>query len=397
MSIFCLTGARVPVFDHQDIDLDFETLEPNITLHLVAIDTLINYIAQNPPQLDNMTNLGSLRERYLGTQQAVQENQCTLIENHVRFDKTEIGKIMRDNVLYLASIREPISHLKSLCHFFYLYSTLFNITGDNKFEVFITEPEFYDTKRFTQNFLAKEFGYDEGVTNLDAFLEMVNTTFDIVLSERFEESLMILKRKYHWTLKDLLYIKLLRTGYTEKRENTDAAMKTKLCTWSPVDCKLYNMLKNRHMNLERDYPGNLQEELTIYQNMNKIVYSACSSFFRNITKRWVELDLPLGDLLKQIELFNITFPKTAYSESFNVDCYDCLAMMLNDKVIHWLLRVRQRPNMCSDRVWETLVYNNVFIGYELKEKHVIDLLCSPKLEKYNLPYNLKYEILMKLS
>ncbi len=140
--------------------------------------------------------------------------------NHLQvFSYPKVAKIMPQDTVYIAIVREPFERLHSSFEYYrnQLHREyLMKAAGTDPFRTFIENPMSFEPlnpiESFTNNRMALDFGYPPGkindANNVQRFLDHVDSIFDLVLvSDVFDESLILLRRRMKWAMKDVLYIR----------------------------------------------------------------------------------------------------------------------------------------------------------------------------------------------
>ncbi|XP_066300955.1 galactose-3-O-sulfotransferase 2-like [Branchiostoma lanceolatum] len=179
--------------------------------------------------------------------------------DHVVYDDRILRTLMPDDTVSVAILREPLSHLKSVFHWWHLEQK-YNISSHSGSDVvssFLDNPVYYETRFssnvenlrpfvYTRNFQSYDFGFPIHLSDHDQvvqkFLETVKTQFDLVMiMEYFDESLVLLKRLLCWDLADILYLGFQRSrSYSYKTAKISTETVEKHRQWSKVDYNMYD-------------------------------------------------------------------------------------------------------------------------------------------------------------
>ncbi|GFO37255.1 galactose-3-o-sulfotransferase 3 [Plakobranchus ocellatus] len=152
--------------------------------------------------------------------------------SHIVYNRQILGQYFPDSAVRVAIIREPMQQALSALHYYAtVFPKKFILAGirkhqKNPFDGYLQHPEdFYprsdricaqpgsyisnrmsfDLGFPTQNFFASK----ENDTKIELFLNRLNQEFEIVLiSDYFDESMVLLKRLLRWSIKDILYLKV---------------------------------------------------------------------------------------------------------------------------------------------------------------------------------------------
>lgn len=141
-----------------------------------------------------------------------------IIANHLRLNNSELKSLMPSDTKLVTILREPNSLFDSLYNFYNL-KHLFGVS----FEHFLAElysNSTIDSKlnsrlngRFGRNQMSFDLGlnvsqFEENKT-IDAFIERLDATFDLVLiSDRMDESLVLLRHHFCWSVSDVVVFRL---------------------------------------------------------------------------------------------------------------------------------------------------------------------------------------------
>ncbi|XP_078616839.1 galactose-3-O-sulfotransferase 3-like [Branchiostoma floridae x Branchiostoma japonicum] len=219
--------------------------------------------------------------------------------HHTIYNRTRFQEIMPNDTIYVTIIRKPLNHLKSAWNY-YNYSKRFRLSNvTNPIETFLANPSKYDHSCghgihvpvcLTQNSISVDLGFppsdnkkvtlgshtDRREDITQKFVRTIEHNFDLVmLTEYFDESLVLLKRLMCWTLQDILYINM----NVKNRHGQEIPLPTQLQRtheeWSYVDYALYdhfNKLFWRRINSTgNDYWG----EVKYFRDLNKEISRQC--------------------------------------------------------------------------------------------------------------------------
>ncbi|XP_028321215.1 galactose-3-O-sulfotransferase 2 [Gouania willdenowi] len=169
--------------------------------------------------------------------------------NHMRFSKSEVAKVMPTDSFYFSILRNPVAMMESIFNYyksipaFQKAHSLDNFL-DNSWKMYNTS---LTNNHYAHNILAFDFGFDNNVTaRTDDFEERTNMAiagieqdFDLILiSEYFDESMILLKHALCWSLEDIVSFRLnSRSEHQRRNISPDTAEKVK--QWNVLDWKIY--------------------------------------------------------------------------------------------------------------------------------------------------------------
>lgn len=167
----------------------------------------------------------------------------------MRFNKTEVQRLMPNDTIYITILRDPVSMFESLFSYYNQYCQSFKRVANGSLEAFLQNPRRYyrpDEKdsMYARNTLTFDLGGDKDRTKdvayARAFVEEVEQVFSLVMiAEYFDESLVLLRHLLSWDLDDILYVKLNMRTESSKRSLTPG-LPAKIRAWNSLDALLYD-------------------------------------------------------------------------------------------------------------------------------------------------------------
>uniref|UniRef100_A0A8C6PH99 Galactose-3-O-sulfotransferase 3 n=1 Tax=Nothobranchius furzeri TaxID=105023 RepID=A0A8C6PH99_NOTFU len=173
-----------------------------------------------------------------------------IIANHMRFNRHELQNLMPNNTKYITILREPASMFESLFAYYINHAEAFRRVPDGFMETFLEDPlQYYwpkeDNAMYVHNTLTFDLGGDKDrpaadVAYAQEFVAEVERVFSLVMiSEYFDESLVLLRHLLSWDLQDILYVKLNMRKESSKK-SLSPALSQKIRAWNTVDAHLYD-------------------------------------------------------------------------------------------------------------------------------------------------------------
>ena len=144
------------------------------------------------------------------------------------------------------------------------------------------------TRSYTNNRMSLDLGFDldnfeaskKSKLEISAFIEQIEKQFDTVLiSDYFNESLILLKRCLRWSMKDILYIKrnaakFGKNSVWHRTPMTRPLINKTFKNWDLVDYELYEHFKPIFLDKVKEEPL-FQDELSTYTALMRKVYDYC--------------------------------------------------------------------------------------------------------------------------
>ncbi|XP_061566220.1 galactose-3-O-sulfotransferase 3-like [Cololabis saira] len=175
---------------------------------------------------------------------------ANIITNHMHFSKTALQDLMPNNTIYVTIIREPTSMFESLFTYYRNRCQSFKRVLNGSLEAFLNNPFNYyrpeeGDSMYAHNSLTFDLGGDKDrpptdVAYAQAFVAEVERAFSLVMiSDYFDESLVLLRHLLSWDLDDILYLKLNMRAVTSKKSLTPG-LSAKIRAWNSIDAYLYD-------------------------------------------------------------------------------------------------------------------------------------------------------------
>ena len=153
------------------------------------------------------------------------------------------------------------------------------------------------------------------------FLQHVDKVFDLVLiADRFDESMVLLKRRLRWTLKDVLYMKLNKRRKENRQQvQVPALLKARFQAFDQFDIALYDYFSEQFNLTVLEEGPEFQEEVNTFGSIEEQVQSFC------------EFHRSRG---------NLTVPESKWNKRFVVKAAECEALAmeeitLDDRAKYW--------------------------------------------------------------
>ncbi|XP_077544742.1 galactose-3-O-sulfotransferase 2-like [Haemaphysalis longicornis] len=168
-----------------------------------------------------------------------------ILTHHTRFNFEEMRQLMPHDTLYITILRRPDSLFESLysyCNFSSIFKR--NLTAfvrDTNLTAYLSGHRLVK-ESVGLNQMSFDLGYDglyDSEAAVDKFVLGIDTTFDLVmLFERLDESLVLLKHLLCWNTTDMVALKV-NSRYSAYKEVLSDDTKKRLLQLNSVDWKLY--------------------------------------------------------------------------------------------------------------------------------------------------------------
>ncbi|KAH9512879.1 Galactose-3-O-sulfotransferase 2 [Bulinus truncatus] len=236
-------------------------------------------------------------------------SQVMTFPNVLKYDMVFSHHIYSDEILtYLpndtfkfTTLREPLKQFISSFVYFrqnsFPYLSVINSTDPLK--TFLDNPERYEAKgyhSYTNNRQSMDLGFDmshrfDDITYIRSFIELTEKRFNLVLiSEYFDESLIVLKRRLRWSTTDIIYFRKLESRDSVRMlQGISDLQKSQHKRFSTADIMLYEYFFKKFKKIMSQEVG-LSEELEEFQS----ILSRVSLFCKDVSNVNAELREPAG-------------------------------------------------------------------------------------------------------
>ncbi|XP_062566474.1 galactosylceramide sulfotransferase-like [Saccostrea cucullata] len=260
--------------------------------------------------------------------------------SHVIYNRDSFRAIMPRDTIYLASVREPFTVFISTLHYF-RPPYIFNTNASDPISMYLTNPGKYEPEvknSLTNNRMAFELGFplhlfhSKNLTGINVYLKKLDKEMDLILVvERLEESIVLLRRLLHWELQDVLY--LPKNKFEELDNKTKSKLKEKFYLqkgakqkfekWATLDYILYKFAVEKLERQIQSQNADFHDEVAYFKFIRKKVEEFClkqSRPYRNVT---------------------LTVKASVWNDRFVVDSLMCSQMILRESYFVKEIRYQQ--------------------------------------------------------
>ena len=182
--------------------------------------------------------------------------------SHARYNRAVLERVMPNDTVYVTILRDPVKHFEST--FSYMeFSDILGISNEtDPLETFFDSPNdvlvnYVLTKDLRINsdrlkLIRNGMFFDLGMKSSDfddsakiqAAIQRLDNEFDLVLlTEYFEESMVMLKNLLCWTTEDMIHFNLNQRHQSERR-NISSDLAKRIHQWNRADTALYEYFRD---------------------------------------------------------------------------------------------------------------------------------------------------------
>ncbi|KAM4042591.1 galactose-3-O-sulfotransferase 2-like isoform 2-T3 [Anomaloglossus baeobatrachus] len=200
--------------------------------------------------------------------------------HHMRFNYTEVEKVMPKDTFYFTILRNPISQMESS----FSYNKDFEcFTKAKNLEDFLQNSKIfykdsYGEVSFGKNLLSFDLGLDLNSSPEQSVLawHAMDNIFDLVLiTEYYDESLILLKDALCWSFYDVLSFPLNSRSNSSKKTLTPETQE-KVKSWNSLDWEMYTYFNNSFWKRVQTFGvERMEREVKELKRMRTVMFDKC--------------------------------------------------------------------------------------------------------------------------
>ena len=208
---------------------------------------------------------------------------------HSVYDEFVFASLLPDDTVNIAIVRDPLELMISGAYYYRDVEDmpyLKKVPREKFIRNLIEYPELYDERvlSWTRNSMAMDFGFPNNLHVMDTakvaeYLAYLNEKFSLVMvMERFEESLILLKRLLQWKLKDVLYMPINAHSHNAKdSQNLTSSLIGKFELRNFLDVEIYKNFSGIFSERVAKARDGFQDEVQHFKNVLTKVWDFCCS------------------------------------------------------------------------------------------------------------------------
>ena len=280
--------------------------------------------------------------------------------DHARYDTKYPYAYMAADTVSVSLVREPFSRLKSAFRYFGLTKQLgLSHYAYPLYEYLLRVNQSLASSKcplWTRNTQMYTFGWPDihnnSVRAARRYIRHIDAKFDLVLTlERFPESLVLMRRRYGWTTRDIMHSMNNVRAAPRPSVPRDAVRLERARAidrrFSRVDYVMYEYFANKLDAILAKQPPDFQHEVAYFKSLNSNVTSQCRAAWGRFSREAHVLGWPRDELLKRLRQTVVARVAAArWHDAFALTMLDCRLMLIDTLYYQNALRVRQFPGTC---------------------------------------------------
>ena len=259
---------------------------------------------------------------------------------HSRYSRKLFGSVLPKDTVNIGIIREPLDRMISAAYYYrdvWRSPLLINVPRLNFIHNLVNRPDLYELKAFTKtkNAMGNDFGFSPTITVNDTLiikhhLEMLKKDFKLVMvMEKFDESLILMKRTLNWELSDVIYLKSNSHAHQPVLLNKTELNKFKnTCFLDYAVFDTFNEIFDARLSLEGP---EFRQEVEYFRSVLDLVKDYCDKKSKVRLRKSLNID------------------KSAWSERFEITDSDCYYLQMKElRFVDFLKRRHREMNIAND-------------------------------------------------
>ena len=295
---------------------------------------------------------------------------------HIWYNRTKLADVMPNDTVYVTLLHQPLTQLISRLNYrgysnvvdpVETYKNSKHFGGSTYVKGHMWDP--WRQLNIPQNLTSHQFMY---------FLAQLENDLDLVaITEQFDLSLLLLRRKLCWDITNMIYVKLKTANYKLNNnsalinESNKQIFNQRYQTANPNAYNLYEYFNKTLSNLIAQEGSDVQKELTFFQELKQNVSNYCSKYIELITPDSSIFSFypPFPDVLE--------IPANRWGKAHTVDPADCAMMKLH--------RMTFQHISTAKRVNKELILKKIGNITDEEKKQFYFSVTEPFHPKYGIP------------
>ncbi|XP_070185723.1 galactosylceramide sulfotransferase-like [Littorina saxatilis] len=245
-----------------------------------------------------------------------------ILWNHAVYDSPFYHSIMPEDTVYVSILRQPLQQFQSAFEYYghipgsFLYNIL-QKNVSNPLSLYLHNPSLYEWPGAYTSYIRNKQAQDLGMRNVHVvndtlrgqYIQQLGREFDLVMiTEFFDESLVLLRRLLCWRVRDILYVPKNKNMYKKERvfSAEDMQLHRKL---NVADYDLYEFFLERFNDTVAKQGPDFHDEVNYIKNLLPRLQIHCSN---------------------PNSVSPLTIVASRWNEAFSVGPEDCKLMMKHE-------------------------------------------------------------------
>ncbi|XP_070568537.1 galactosylceramide sulfotransferase-like [Ptychodera flava] len=212
-----------------------------------------------------------------------QQPEFDIMAGHFRYNRPEVHRLI-PNAMYITILRDPVKRFESAFGYYEVAKQLGLGRKENPLDTFMKYPNRFMRKDMNMKFQLRNgmmfsLGFEEQYygdeSMIESKIEQLANELDLVmLSEYYDESLLLLKDLLCWDFEDIHYIP---KGYRSERLRNPMSpeLRGRIQSWNKADAMLYDHFNRTFWKRVEAYGPSFEEDLAYFRHRQEEFVNEC--------------------------------------------------------------------------------------------------------------------------
>lgn len=208
-----------------------------------------------------------------------------IVANQLIYNPVNFARFLPNDTAYIAQLRHPLAHLSSVIHY-HGHDYLERLSQSDKVRDYLRDPRGYESKwnfgiSLTNNPYAFYFGLDKRALHNPVSIAYVLSRAEkdfaaVLILEKLDESLIMMKRILCWTFEDIIY-RVENVNTARPRTSPGKDLLAKHEKWAVADYKIYNHFVKKLQTYIENGGKEFQLEVSEFKSVLQDIHTFCDS------------------------------------------------------------------------------------------------------------------------
>ena len=274
---------------------------------------------------------------------------------HSVYDENYLMKLLQPDTINIAIFREPMAQLRSSFNYYGIGKGLNLNHLPDPAAYYIEHMDKYckapNSCRVTKNRYATEIGYQADKHNIHEYLSYLQGKFFVLIMEKLSESLVLMKRKLCWDIKDVLYARARQKNYKQPAETNETLIELYKAQ-SPLNFIIHDYFTRIMESMIAEQDENFHQEVAFLDDCLEETREFCDGICSQMGKL-IKYKAGRNEMRAVLDT-DLEFEESQWESSFSISGLDCVMMRFGPSVYRNAQKVALLPEYCHPSKRELL-------------------------------------------
>ena len=224
-------------------------------------------------------------------------SEANILCCHTRYNKGPVNFLFpKEKAKYITTLRSPVNLFDSAFYWCGMYRHLGLSKDSNPLRTFLRAPLAFLKVPFQIKYpvvhllrnpalfeLGLDYKYFQNLSMVMSYIEYIDREFDLVMiSDYYDESLILLKELMSWDFPDIWYIKQ-KVRIQEDKIPISEEIRKNILSWNQADALLFDHFNKTFWRKVSEMGPKFYKDLQTFRKQNKIIADICMEIMENNT------------------------------------------------------------------------------------------------------------------